>query len=317
LEKQNKARSLAEAAMIIGIASLFTIIGTYIPFLTILLFLLPVPFMILGKRQGVYVVILSIGITCAIAVGLIGVWSTVILFSLTSVVSITMGYMMDKNYDPMKIWAGGIVSFVASIVLVMGLISLVMGNNVIHGLMNMLNQSKDMAISLYSGMGIEPDRLEQMKTAYEAFIIVFGMTFPSILILISVAFSYINYLITAYILNKLGNRTPIFPQFKYFRLPDSIVMGTVIILLLTYLTQYIRVIDFNTLSANVSLLFRTAFFIQGLAVISFLIEKYRLGRLYRTFVFVYVLFSAAGGLMAVILGLIDVFVDFRKLKKLG
>ncbi|MBB6218730.1 uncharacterized protein YybS (DUF2232 family) [Anaerosolibacter carboniphilus] len=317
MEKQDKARSLAEAAMIIGIASLFTIIGNYIPFLTILLFLLPVPFMILGKRHGLYVEILSIGITGAIVGGFIGIWSSVILFSLTSIVAITMGYMMDKKYDPMKIWAGGIIAFVTSIVLVMGLVTFAMGNNVVQELMNALNESKDMAISLYSGMGIEPGKLEQMETAYEAFIVVFGMTFPSILILISVVFSYVNYLLTAYILNKIGDKTPIFPQFKYFKLPDSIVMGTVIILLLTYLTQYIRVVDFNTLSANVSLLFRTAFFIQGLAVISFLIEKYRLGRLYRIFVFVYVLFSGPGGLMTVILGLIDVFADFRKLKKLG
>ncbi len=317
MEKQNKARSLAEAAMIVGIASLFTIIGNYIPFLTILLFLLPVPFMILGKRQGVYIEALSMIVTGVIVGGFIGIWSAVLLFSLTSIVAVTMGYMMDKKYDPMKIWAGGMIAFVASIVLIMGVVTFAVGNNVVHELMRTLNESKDIAISLYSGMGIEPGRLAQMETAYEAFIVIFGMTFPSILILISVAFSYINYLLTAYILNKVGDRTPVLPQFKYFKLPDSIIMGTVIILLLTYITQYIRIVDFNTLSANVSLLFRGAFFIQGLAVISFLIEKYRLGRLYRIFVFVYVLLSVSGGLMAIILGLVDVFVDFRKLKKLG
>ncbi|KXG73898.1 YybS family protein [Thermotalea metallivorans] len=312
---QNKTRALVEAALIVAITSIFVIIGNYIPFLSMLLIFLPVPFMILGKRHGAYMEILSI-VTAGMVIGsLIGPMPMLFLFIQFGIMAIVMGYMMGKEYAVGKVWAGGTVASLISILLIISLISAVHGVNLVEQMMETMKKSIDMTMSFYRGMGVDADKLNEMEKMYDYMLYTARMILPSAVILAAVFSSYINYILTAFILNRIGHKTATFQPFRYFRLPKSIIMGTVIILVLTYVTGYLKIVNYETLMVNVSYLFNMVFFIQGLAVISFLTSAYGLGKPLRIFIYILAVLNPLGRTVAILLGLADAFADFRKLRK--
>ena len=63
---RKNTRALVEAALMVAITCIFGIVGTYIPLLAFILFFIPIPFIILGKRHGIRFVILSIIASTAI-----------------------------------------------------------------------------------------------------------------------------------------------------------------------------------------------------------------------------------------------------------
>lgn len=311
---QNKTRALVEAALIVAITSIFVIIGNYIPFLSLLLIFLPVPFMILGKRHGAYMEILSIATAGMVIGSLIGPMPMLFLFIQFGIMAMVMGYMMRKEYAVGKVWAGGAVASLVSTLLIISLISAVNGVNLAEQMMEAMKKSVDMTMSFYRGMGVDADKLNELEKMYDYMLHTTGMILPSAVILAAVFSSYINYTLTAFILNRIGHKTATFQPFRYFRLPKSIIMGTIIILVLTYVTGYLKIVNYETLMVNVSYLFHMVFFIQGLAVISFLTSAYGLGKPLKIFIYILAVLNPLGRTAAILLGLADAFADFRKLK---
>lgn len=140
------------------------------------------------------------------------------------------------------------------------------------------------------------------------------LVFPSSIIIASVATTYVNYIVSGTILRRIGFSIDKPNKLSYFRLPANFMMGSLVIVILTYLVNRFNIVNSVALNFNMMLLFQEIFTLQGLAVASFFLQKNNLGNgLRRTIlVFIYLIPITKG--FSFFIGLFDVVLNIRKLE---
>lgn len=304
---ETNKRALIEAALIAMIAAFFAVSVIYIPVLSILVFFLPVPFIILSARQGTRYTVLSL-IISSLAIGFL----TELLFSafiliIFGPVAIVLGYSIKNKYEPFKAIAIASALWVVTTFLIIQVISLIGGVNFIdlisHSFSEVQLQMENMLSMNYSKATI--------KDAIDNLILLI----PSFLIMQSVIGAFMNYYLAVSILKKLRYDQENLPEFSRFRLPGNILLGAFIIFVLSYLTRFIEGIHFDALINNVTVIFLFIFYLQGIATISYFLKRVRTPRILRIFIiFVIVIISPITAYIISPLGLADAAFDIRKLR---
>ncbi|WZL73113.1 YybS family protein [Clostridiaceae bacterium 35-E11] len=311
---QNKTRAMIEAALMVAITCVFGIIGTYIPVLTFILFFIPVPFIILGKRHGMSFTVLSIIASAMIIGSFTEPIYSIFVVVLPGVTAIVMGYMMKKEYSPSKILIGGALAALISSLLSIRLGSLISGVEILSHMSEVFEEMTNMQIGMYKSMGVGEENLQNLEMTLEATRKLAMMIVPSAIILSSAFLAYINYVLTIHILRRIGYKVETLPPLRYFRLPRSILMGTFLIAGLTMAARYFGFANYTTLVLNVFFIFQFIYLIQGLAVMSYFMISYRFAKPLRIFIYLFLLLSQRGAFIVATIGFIDAFVNLRKLK---
>lgn len=314
MSTRNKTSAMVESALITAIAVIFTLIGTYIPFLNILLMFLPAPFIIIGAKNGLKYSILSI-IAASVMIGTFTDPLRALLFLVTtSLPAIAIGYMIQKkNSFSLVMFIGSIVSIV-SLIMYLALMPKLFGFGPLEALENMFTQIREIYTGFSGIPGIDPDQLDQMLDLLDQFKNLTLLVLPSSIIISSVVTTYINYIVAGAILRRVGFYIEKPKKISYFRLPANFMMGSFVIVILTYLTNRFEIVKSQALNLNIMLLFQEIFTLQGIAVVSFFLEKNNLGNgLRRTIlVFIYLIPLTKGFLFFI--GLFDVVLNIRKLE---
>jgi uncharacterized protein YybS (DUF2232 family) len=316
LDKQKKTRALVEAALMATLVSIFTIVLIYIPILTPVIFLIPVPFMILGKRQGIHFTILSVIVWAMVIVSLIGPIQTMFMVVFIGGSAIVMGYMMDKKYTPFKILAGGMIAALLGLVLSITFVKLISGVDVINQVIEQMRMAMELQMKqmkMYKNMGMDLQQMKELEERLELSIKTMAMTIPAGMIIGSAFFAHINYVVAIRILKRIGTEIEGLPPLKMVRLPKSFFMGTLLIAVLTSITQYMGIVNFETLVINEILIFQLIYFVQGLAVVSYFLNHFKIKKILRIFIYMLLILSGSGVFMIAVMGLIDVLFNLRKL----
>jgi uncharacterized protein YybS (DUF2232 family) len=99
---------------------------------------------------------------------------------------------------------------------------------------------------------------------------------------------------------------------REWKAPDFLIWG----LIVSGFVMFIPGVEsFRTLAANLLLVFGACYFFQGLAIIAFYLNKNRIPRFVRGVVYMFIVFQQIFTLLVVGLGLFDLWVDFRRLRK--
>ena len=314
MNSQKKTRAMIEASLMAALTCIFAIVGTYIPFLAFVLLFIPIPFIVLGKRHGMQFVVLSI-IASAIIIGsLTEPIYSIFVVALPGITAIVMGYLMNKEYSPGKVLAGGAVAALISSLISISLTALISGVGTITQISEILKEVTDMQIAIYGRMGMEAQQLEQMKASMANSMQVASMIIPAAIMLSAVFLAYINYMLTVQVLRRIGYKVEQLSPLREFYLPKSILMGTFIIIGLTMVMRYVNIIDYTTLVANVFVIFQFIYLIQGLAVVSYFMTAFHMGKALKIILLLFILLNQMGLFMVAMIGFVDVFVNFRKLK---
>ncbi|QEK13503.1 DUF2232 domain-containing protein [Crassaminicella thermophila] len=311
---QKKTRAMVEAALMTALTCIFAIMGTYIPVLTFILFFIPVPFIVLGKRHGIHFVILSIVASGIIVGSFTEPLQSIFVIGLPGITAIVMGYMMNKEYSPYKVLAGGSLAALVASLLSISIGSMIIGVDIVSQMSEAFKEAMDIQIKMYQTIGMEPEKLETLKKTLEATIQLVLMAIPAMLIFSSVFLSYINYVLTIRVLNRIGHKAESLPPLRYIRLPKSILMGTFLIIGLTMATKYFKIVSYQSLVLNVFLIFQFVYFIQGLAVVSYFLHAFNLRKVLRVLIYILLLFNGMGTFMVAMIGFVDAIVNLRKLK---
>ena len=314
LNSQKKTRGMIEASLMTALTCVFAIVGTYIPLLAFVLLFIPIPFIVLGKRHGIHFVVLSI-ISSAIIIGsLTEPIYSIFVVALPGITAIVMGYLMNKDYAPSKVLLGGAMAALISSLLSISLTALISGVGTLSHITEMFKEVSNVQLGIYKNLGMEAEQLEQMRTSLEATMQVAGMIIPAAIIMSSVFLAYINYILTIQVLRRIGYKVEPLRPLKEFRLPKSFLMGTFIIIGLTILMRYVQIIDYNTLVANVFLIFQIIYLIQGLAVANHFMEAFGIGKALKIVFIVLIIFNQMGLFILAMIGFMDAFINFRRLK---
>ncbi|WP_192929620.1 YybS family protein [Alkaliphilus serpentinus] len=306
---ENNKRALIESALIAMISAFFAISVIYIPVLSILIFFLPVPFIILSARRGTKYTILSLLIS-SLAIGLLTeLILTGFILIMFGPVALVIGYCIRTKKEPFTAISIASALWVVTTFLIIQLIAIIGGIN----FMEIIADSfKEVQLQMEEILSMEYSKAT-IKAAIDNLI----MLIPSFLILQSVMGAFANYYLAISVLKKIRYDYDKLPEFSKFRLPGNILLGSFIIFVLSYLTRFIEGIHFNALLNNVIVIFIFVFYLQGIATISYMLKRIKTPKALRIFLIILiVVFSPLTAYIIAPLGLIDAAFDIRKLRSI-
>lgn len=307
-DKINK--SIIENVLVILIMSLYIVYGIY--FAPLLIIFIPLPFVVIGIRNGLKNNIISMAITSLIVGIVLDMPSSVILLLMYAPLSIALNYCIKKRKKTSEIILISAGAFFLSLLIItaVGRYSAELGESE-----QLITEMIAIQTDKLKEMGVTNTQIlkdvEIIEAAYEYMLI----TLPSILVIISLFVSFFNYLLATLILRKMGFGVVSPPKFSRFKLPDDVIMGTGVMFVSAIVMGWLNVPYHNALLLNISLLVGFIFFIQGLAVIDFLLIKAKIKLVFRVILlFINVIFVPLSGVLFFV-GMFDSVFDMRKIGK--
>lgn len=306
MESQQNRKALTESAMIATLTSMFVVGTFYIPLLSILLALVPVPFMVLAVRRGNRYAFFSL-IMVTIIIGLLtGLIYSVFVLVLFGPMALAMGWWIRHRKEPHEVIFIGAVGAAAAIFAMMQLIAIVSGIHLTTEISQIFSSMIQQQAEALQSVNIQVMALEE-AVSYLLLVL------PGLILIQSLFGAFVNYYLTMAVLRRFVPSDDPLPEFSRFRLPGHVVSGSFILLFLSWATRFVEGINNDGLLANVTLLIVVIFFMQGISLISFWIKGTRVPRWLRIIILIILVLLSPMITLVSLLGLVDVLADFRKL----
>ncbi|NLY20582.1 MAG: DUF2232 domain-containing protein [Tissierellia bacterium] len=136
--------------------------------------------------------------------------------------------------------------------------------------------------------------------------------FPSLIIIVSLVFAYMNYTIVGRFLISYGVLISQPPFFYKFKLPSSIVMGTIISFLsISILKNQLEEL-YGVIMLNLAVLFGFLYLVQGFSVLNYATIRIGVNSVVRVLLYIVVLTMVSFYPILVSIGFVDSVFNFRK-----
>lgn len=161
--------------------------------------------------------------------------------------------------------------------------------------------------------GLAPETLESLRRAVKILQDYFPKILPALLISGLLSCTWLNLTLGNLLLNRGNRKYTSWPDYKSWKLPDSLVWLVVLSgIFFLLLPQPLSIIGLNGL-----IICSTLYFFQGLAIAASLLKRWSVPALIRVLIYALIFIQTYGIIILSFLGLIDVWADFRKLDHTG
>ena len=279
------------------------LVGIFFPFLFIIL---PIVLINLDNKLSFNEIFISFIIALMI-VFLVFQMAPIIIFVFSYGIfnSIALKYVYDKKKDPFE--SHGILAATTLLSFIIFLISLSVFYNV--DITNMFAQSIDGGKSLIEN----EEFLQSMDIDFEDIVSQMQEIIPFMLVFISVMNASIMYFLNRYIYKRMDKEVINIKPFRSFSLPRHFIYGMSFILVLSYISSKLMIVDFDSISINVILMIIYLFSIQGAALLFYWLDRFNTNNILKGIIlFVLILFQ--GMFLLAIAGWLDMIFNFRKNK---
>ncbi|PEX92804.1 hypothetical protein CN450_04300 [Bacillus cereus] len=304
-----QTKFITEGAALLAVYAILLLISMYVPVLgTVAMFILPLPFIVLTIRYKlpnvllIFVAALFITVIVSQPISLI----KTIMFGLIGVV---LGSMYKKGKKPVEILIAGTLAYLIGIMLIyVGSIKF-FNIDIMKQMQNMFNESIAQSEKIVSaaGMPISKEQKELLGQLND----VLQTLFPSILVMVSVCFSWITVMISGSVLKKLKHDVTPWPKFKDIQLPKSIVWYYVIFILLATFIKVEPTSYLHMVFSNLYVIFALLLVLQGLTFITFLAHRKGFTKGVPIISFIVCMFIPMLFPLVTILGIIDLGISLR------
>lgn len=171
-----------------------------------------------------------------------------------------------------------------------------------------LKQTVAAALGQYGGTSIDRQLIEE---SLEQFIPVMVKLMPGFSLATSILIAWLNVLVARRYCRIHNVALPPWPEWSKWKAPEFLVwgvIGTGFVLLVTDGTS-------RLVSLNIMIVLSTIYLFQGLAIVAFYSDKWKVPRLLRAFIYGFLLLQQFATLGAVLMGLFDMWFDFRRLSR--
>lgn len=284
---------------------------TYIPFFQLLTnFICPIPLAFLVLKQGFRPAMLSSLVVTVLLGVFLGIHGLPIAIGVVAP-GVILGLGIKKKWTATPI----VFAVALATALTIGLTAISYGlffkANFIAEMTNMLNESQKISIDMYKHLNIPKEELMRQEEAFKMVSQFFITALPAILIASAILAAFINYFIAGKLLGRLGYATPPLPVFSRWRAPWIMSWGYIGAVLALLAGQSSPV--WKQIGINLLFVFSFWYMLQGLANISFYLQRTSLPRPVRGLMMGGAFFLMGNFLS--IAGLLDTWLDFRKLEK--
>ncbi|MGE7939654.1 YybS family protein [Bacillus paramycoides] len=302
-------RFITEGAALLAIYAILLLISMYVPILgAVVTFALPLPFILLTVRHKlsnvlvIFVAALFITVIVSQPISLI----KTVMFGLIGVV---LGYMYKKGKKPVEILIAGTLAYLIGIMLIyVGSIKF-FNIDLMKQMQNMFSESMAQSEKIVSAAGM-PISKEQ-KELLGQFNDMLQTLFPSLLIMVSLCFSWITVMISGSVLRKLKYDITAWPKFKDIQLPKSIVWYYVIFILLSTFMKVEPTSYLHMVFSNLYVIFAMLLVFQGLTFIAFVAHRKGFTKGVPIISFIVCMFIPMLFPLVTILGIIDLGISLR------
>lgn len=161
---------------------------------------------------------------------------------------------------------------------------------------------------------LEFSQLEQsLKEAYNIML----MVMPSVYLVILAIIVYINYNSVGRKLLLKGILIPQPPFFGYLQMPRQLIVAFGIGIFIPLMMKNLGSDLYRPIYFNIIVVFGFLFFVDGLALLTSLLNKAKMPRFFRILIIVMAIFIAPLSLVVAIVGILDTLVQFRRIKIVG
>lgn len=317
---RGKVNALVEGAVLAAIATILALVGLFIPPLSLITnFLWTIPLIVIclrhDVRSGIMVLVVTSVLLMMFATPLRGLF----LVLEYGFMAIIYGYAFRKNISVGKTLFYGCVAATIGTVLVI-LFSFMLTGFSPEYFEAQANEAMEMVLDLYRqtgvlerlpGQGVSPDQIRAMMPKMLSIII---SLIPGLMIISSLSSAFLSFFLSRIILRKMQIQLPNIPPFKNWRIPWYYIWGFIIAFGFFLLGDYTKIQLLKTLGLNVLLIHGPVFFVIGLAVVKFYLEKFKVGKGLRLVFIVLVLIYFPFAFMSLAtLGMFDMLFDYRRL----
>lgn len=314
LKRGNEENNIfLEIILAIAMSIIFMLIGMY--YISWFMFFYPVFFVVIGVRHGLNYNILSLLVSTlilGIMVGSVSVICILLAFGPLSIVLADGIKKRKKSFEIISISTFTLFISLLSIIIIMKGIADV---NVITQLEEVFAQTINAQTKVLQDMDLSSYEISKAVDLLEDSIKYTILILPSIIMISSLVIAYLNYLISALVLRRLGYGIISIPKFSRFQLPNNILLGIGTMLLGVFILKSLKLFYYETILMNIVVLATFMFFAQGLAVIDYKLAERNMPIFLRVLLLIILIVLLPIGWVITLFGLMDIIIDFRKIRK--
>ncbi|KMP97331.1 MULTISPECIES: YybS family protein [Bacillus] len=300
---------ITEGAALLAIYAMLLLISMYVPILgTVVTFALPLPFILLTIRYKLSNTFVIFTAALFITV-IVSQPMNLVKTTMFGLIGIVLGYMYKKQKKPVEILMAGTLAYLIGIMLIYVASIKFFNIDLMKQMQNMLNESMAQSEKIVTAAGM-PISKEQ-KELFAQFNDVLQTLFPSLLVMVSVCFSWITIMISGSVLRKLKHDVITWPKFKDIQLPKSIVWYYVIFILLSTFIKVEPTSYLHMVFSNLYVIFALLLVLQGLTFIAFLAHSKGFTKGVPIISFIVCMFIPMLFPLVTILGIIDLGISLR------
>lgn len=304
-----KNQYITDAALFSAIYSLLFLASMYLPLIgTIIMFSLPVPFVIYSYRYDIKKFLLFFLVTGVLTVifGTIINLPSVLLFGL---MGLSIGYSYKKQETVIEMYMKTVVMTIMGLLSLLVLSNIMFQTNFVADITNIMKESTQLVISTMESTGVEISvkQQESITTLIE----MFQQLVPMMLVFVAGIFTLVTCYITQGIAGRLGIKTVKIGKLRDFVLPKSVMWMYLIILLVNFISIDPQTFLY-TVILNLTMVFQILFVLQGCSFIAYFLHYKNKPRKYLVITMVLILFIPIVFPFIEFLGIIDLGFQLRK-----
>jgi len=307
-------RSLVESSLLVGLAVVLFLAAQFLPVVGIgFSFLCPAPLVVMGLRHDFKKALLGVAVATGLVMIFMGPLGALFFLLGFGVLGVGLGQLAKRLHRGVEILLYGILLSLGSKLLLMVIASKVMGVNPFSVDPVEIERMLNKVFAFYAGKGLSQETIESMKQQMMMTLKIIPLVFPALLTLAASVDCYLSYVISGAVIRRIGSGTlPPLPSFSNWRFPKSIFWALLVSILFSMLgMQQGEASLMFRMGMNLKLLINILFLLQGLSVIWYYFSLKGLGSFVRWVAVILVLFVPFLSTIALILGVSDMWFDFR------
>lgn len=289
---------LAEAAHLIPLFGFF--MAAMVPF----------PSLIFRLKQGPIDGRWATVITCVLIFVLFSESGTDrIVFTAMVVLGLLLGEALSRGLLPDIAIAASAGMVWTGVWLIISLTSLMSGSSFFQQVEDLLHQSLELTIALYEEMNVSADTVATLRTSMGRIAFVLARLMPGFSAMSLLFVAWAQMLMLQPVRHRMELLLAESPRLNRWKAPEKLVWGLIGCgaLLLT------PVVALRLVAINVLLPILVVYFFQGIGIVSFFLESKTAPRWIRILIYITVFFQQVAMIVVILVGIFDLWVDFRKL----
>lgn len=309
-----KTRGITEGAIFCALTVVLALLTNFVPFLMLLTFFIPIPMVILGKRQGLKVSIISSVAAIIIIILFLGPISGFLYGCFLLIVGCSVGYTYFKDFSPGIKVGVGYFAFGITVVLIFSMTNLITGTDIVADSFRIIEMTSKEVFVMYEQMGIDPGKISEVQKLMDSQLIQMKLIFPSAMLLVPIIFSYINVLVADLLLKRLGYTVKRVQPITKWRMPESLKYVLFVFMIGNLIITFLGITAIPEIyTKNLMQIAYFCYSIMGLSLMFDFMESRRIKNIFWRILVVLMMMLLGLQFIIIFLGIADTYMDLRKI----